>query len=330
VPRQHRRRRDHQAAGSIDETAAFVCDLLKKQSKKEAAAAWRIDFAKRAQIAERLKEARQLVGLSQGHVAKMLGLHRRSVSEVEAGNRRVSADELARLAEIYDVSVDWLLGEAPETLDARDVRLELAALELSKLSAMTWNVCSSSPSIRSRSASNSLRTAWPRPRRPWTVKASFRKNVLHTFQMLLQGSSHFGRLAAANCGHDPAVIVQDSCSLFPVIWKVLFEFSGRLADSEAPRDVLIGHPFDVLQYGDAWAESSRRRVGWPTKTLITRIGCNICAIVALLAPSAFDQEHRLQPRSRWTETTQLCSTERAVIVLQCTTSSRLPGSSKRL
>jgi transcriptional regulator with XRE-family HTH domain len=80
----------------------------------------------------------------------MLGLHRRSVSEVEAGNRRVSADELARLAEMYDVSVDWLLGEAPETLDARDVRLELAALELSKLSAMTWNVCSSSPSIRSR------------------------------------------------------------------------------------------------------------------------------------------------------------------------------------
>jgi transcriptional regulator with XRE-family HTH domain len=67
----------------------------------------------------------------------MLGLHRRSVSEVEAGNRRVSADELARLAEMYDVSVDWLLGEAPETLDARDVRLELAALELSKLSAMT-------------------------------------------------------------------------------------------------------------------------------------------------------------------------------------------------
>jgi transcriptional regulator with XRE-family HTH domain len=63
----------------------------------------------------------------------MLGLHRPSVSEIEAGNRRVSADELARLAEIYDVSVVWLLGEAPETLDAQDPRLELAARELSKL-----------------------------------------------------------------------------------------------------------------------------------------------------------------------------------------------------
>src|SRR3984957_7832762 len=89
--------------------------------------------AKRSLIAERLKEARKLAGLSQGHVAKMLGLHRPSVSEMEAGNRRVSADELARLAEIYVVNVAWLLGEAPETLDARDPRLELAARELSKL-----------------------------------------------------------------------------------------------------------------------------------------------------------------------------------------------------
>ena len=92
-----------------------------------------LDSGKRMQIAERLKEARKLAGLSQSHVAKMLGLHRPSISEMEAGNLRVSADELARLAETYDVSVAWLLGEAPETLDAQDPRLELAARELSKL-----------------------------------------------------------------------------------------------------------------------------------------------------------------------------------------------------
>jgi transcriptional regulator with XRE-family HTH domain len=91
------------------------------------------EAAKRALIAERLKEARKLAGLSQGHVAKMLGLHRPSVTEMEAGNRRVSADELARLAQIYDVNVAWLLGEAPETIDAHDPRLELAARELTKL-----------------------------------------------------------------------------------------------------------------------------------------------------------------------------------------------------
>jgi transcriptional regulator with XRE-family HTH domain len=91
------------------------------------------EIAKRRLIAERLKEARKLAGLSQGHVANILGLHRPSVSEMEAGNRRVSADELARLAEIYDVSVAWLLGEAPESIDVQDPRLELAARELSKL-----------------------------------------------------------------------------------------------------------------------------------------------------------------------------------------------------
>lgn len=93
----------------------------------------KLDSAKRAQIAERLKAARKLAGLSQGQVAKMLGLHRPSVSEMEAANRRVSADELARLAEAYDVSVAWLLGEASEKLDVQDPRLELAARELSKL-----------------------------------------------------------------------------------------------------------------------------------------------------------------------------------------------------
>ncbi len=91
------------------------------------------EAAKRALIAERLREARKLAGVSQGHVAKFLGMHRPSISEIEAGNRRVSADELARLAEIYDVSVTWLLGQTPDTLDAQDPRLELAARELTKL-----------------------------------------------------------------------------------------------------------------------------------------------------------------------------------------------------
>lgn len=88
---------------------------------------------RRAQLAERLKEARKLAGLSQGQVAKLLGLHRPSVTEIEAGNRRVSAEELSQLAELYDVSVAWLVGEAPDTVDAADPRLQLAARELLKL-----------------------------------------------------------------------------------------------------------------------------------------------------------------------------------------------------
>ena len=93
----------------------------------------KLNLEERMQIADRIKEARKLAGLSQGHVAGILGVHRPSVSEMEAGNRRVSADELVRLADIYDVSVAWLAGKSPEILHAQDPKLELAARELSKL-----------------------------------------------------------------------------------------------------------------------------------------------------------------------------------------------------
>lgn len=88
---------------------------------------------RKALIAERIREARKQAGLSQGQVAKLMGLHRPSVSEIEAGNRRVSADELAKLSELFDVSVAWLVGDAPETVETDDPRVQLAARELKKL-----------------------------------------------------------------------------------------------------------------------------------------------------------------------------------------------------
>lgn|SRR5215510_7038766 len=91
------------------------------------------DTEKRAIIASRIREARRLAGLSQGQVAKMLGLHRPSVSEMEAGNRSVSAEEISKLAEIYDVNASWLLGEGADKVDVYDDKLQLAARELKKL-----------------------------------------------------------------------------------------------------------------------------------------------------------------------------------------------------
>jgi len=84
----------------------------------------------RAAIASRLRAAREQAGLSQGQVATMLDLHRPSVSEVEAGRRRVSADEISQFAEIYNVSVSWLMNEESEVPDPA---VELAARELAKL-----------------------------------------------------------------------------------------------------------------------------------------------------------------------------------------------------
>jgi len=87
----------------------------------------------RVAIATRLREARKVAGLSQGQVAKLLAMHRPTISEIEAGNRRVSAEEVTKFAETYDVTVSWLLGESAEQLEADDPRLQLAARELGKL-----------------------------------------------------------------------------------------------------------------------------------------------------------------------------------------------------
>ena len=48
---------------------------------------------RRKAIASRLRLSREMAGLTQGQVAKSLEWHRPTVSEIEAGRRRVSAEE---------------------------------------------------------------------------------------------------------------------------------------------------------------------------------------------------------------------------------------------
>ena len=86
----------------------------------------------RKDLAARLKLAREMAGLTQGQVASQLGWHRPTVSEIEAGRRRVLAEELKLLAELYGVNLPWLIGEAEG--DGISDKARLAARELGKLS----------------------------------------------------------------------------------------------------------------------------------------------------------------------------------------------------
>ena len=83
-------------------------------------------------IAERLRMAREQAGLSQGQVARLLGKHRPTISEIEASRRRVSAEEVGEFADLYEVSASWLLGREGDSTELRD-RVQLAARELAKL-----------------------------------------------------------------------------------------------------------------------------------------------------------------------------------------------------
>lgn len=74
---------------------------------------------KRMQLAQRLREAREYVGLSQGEVASALGLSRPAVTNFEAGTRKVEAVELDRLSALYGRTVQYLLSGETENNETR-------------------------------------------------------------------------------------------------------------------------------------------------------------------------------------------------------------------
>ena len=72
---------------------------------------------------ERIKEARTELHLSQDYVSKFLGVNRTAIVEIESGKRKVSADELRKLSELFQISADELLNgrntEMPVQMFAR-------------------------------------------------------------------------------------------------------------------------------------------------------------------------------------------------------------------
>jgi len=60
-------------------------------------------------IGEKIKKAREQSGITQQKLAEMLGVARPTISQIENGERKISADELIKLSEIFDISVETLL-----------------------------------------------------------------------------------------------------------------------------------------------------------------------------------------------------------------------------
>ncbi|WP_201791525.1 helix-turn-helix transcriptional regulator [Aeromicrobium sp. PE09-221] len=79
-----------------------------------------MDLNEQQAVGQRLRSARETLGLTQEDVAGALGIQRTSVIAIEAGKRNVSALELRRLARIYRRSVAWVLGEEPDAEVAGD------------------------------------------------------------------------------------------------------------------------------------------------------------------------------------------------------------------
>lgn len=93
-----------------------------------------ISVSEREKIATRIKEARIMSGLSQAQAAERLYLQRPAISEIESGKRKVSAEEIIQIAELYRVDTTWLLLRDEENDLSTSEQLKFAARELSKLS----------------------------------------------------------------------------------------------------------------------------------------------------------------------------------------------------
>ncbi|HOE15973.1 MAG TPA: DUF4065 domain-containing protein [Syntrophorhabdaceae bacterium] len=66
----------------------------------------------------KIKELRERSGMSQQKLAELLGVSRPTISQIEGGQRKVTADEMKKLADAFHISADRLLDreEEPEVV----------------------------------------------------------------------------------------------------------------------------------------------------------------------------------------------------------------------
>lgn len=77
-------------------------------------------------LADRLKDARVVLGLSQAQAAKRLGVSPSLVSQHENNNRTPQPDEIVQYARLYKATTDWLLtgrGNGPDAQAAEVVEI---------------------------------------------------------------------------------------------------------------------------------------------------------------------------------------------------------------
>jgi transcriptional regulator with XRE-family HTH domain len=75
-------------------------------------------------LGTRLRSARERKRLSQVDVFKRTGINNKTLSRYENNGTEPDADSLRKLAEIYEISVDWLLGRNTINDQARNDAIE--------------------------------------------------------------------------------------------------------------------------------------------------------------------------------------------------------------
>ena len=72
------------------------------------------------EFSERLKELRKQAHLTQVELASKLGIVQSSYADWERGKKKPTQDNLVKIAQIFNVSVDYLVGNSEENADELD------------------------------------------------------------------------------------------------------------------------------------------------------------------------------------------------------------------
>ena len=95
-------------------------------------------------VGARVTQARCALGLTQEQLGSKVGLGRTVIAKIEHGNRTLSALELAQLAQVTDLPIDWFVTESPPVVASHrtavprethlvDLQVEVLAREVLQL-----------------------------------------------------------------------------------------------------------------------------------------------------------------------------------------------------
>jgi transcriptional regulator with XRE-family HTH domain len=74
------------------------------------------ELLSKKELGARLRAIRDQRGYSQGKLARMLGAHAQSISQVERGIRGLTVQQIVKLARVLQISTDEILGDRKRTV----------------------------------------------------------------------------------------------------------------------------------------------------------------------------------------------------------------------
>lgn len=85
-------------------------------------------------VGARIKARREELGMSQGELAKKMGVSRQAISKAESHDGSITTAKLDKFAKYLDISSDFLLyGETSRIVDAPKTSEELSAEMMSRM-----------------------------------------------------------------------------------------------------------------------------------------------------------------------------------------------------